>query len=58
MLTVGVLACISHGKSAGSGMLKLAEADVRVENISMITRHLQVLILEAVAVNGLKNLCE
>jgi hypothetical protein len=32
MLTVGVLACIGHGKSAGSGVLELAEANVRVED--------------------------
>lgn len=38
MPTISVLACISHGKSAGSGVLELAEADVRVEDMSMITK--------------------
>jgi hypothetical protein len=56
LLTVGVLACISHRKSARSSVLELAEVDVRVEDMIAITKYLQVLILETVTVNRLKDL--
>ena len=38
LLTVGVLACISHRKSAGSSVLELAKVDVSVGNVNISTK--------------------